>query len=312
MNISDPLPRSRFAADCQDILISDTQESRRFTLLKGGTPILDETYNYDADGNIRIAGLAQVLSQSLYGELKEGHQSYARNTFDFQIDGETQFRKTVYAMRLQNPKDPDGQKNVLAMGTNGICYPGQPLLVTVIGEAVVSLSRRSGTVAVCTIGEEGVVTTVDCAPKKLFPDKYGRGTYIDIEDEIERIILPQPCDELVTVRFLNRYDMPESLTALYMTEKPSAGDDTSMMYGRRVRFSVKSTTEYTIVSGRLRTERQYDTWQDLLTSRKAQLLWRGEWVDIIITKSNYTRQRRKMYYQNIELSFQTANPQLAL
>ena len=312
MNITDPLGQSRFAADCRDILISDTQESKTFALVKDGTTILSETYNYDADGCIRIAGLAQTLSQSLYGELKEGVQSHASATFDFQIGGETVFTKHVYAMRLQNPKDPDGQKRVLAMGTNGVCYPGQPLLLTVIGEVEVTLSRRSGSVATCTIGQDGAVTTTDCDPRKLFPDKYGRGTYLDFGDEVERIILPQPCEELVTVRFLNRYDMPESLTARYMTEKPSVQDDTAMMYGRKVRFSVQSATEYTIVSGRLHTERQYDTWQDLLTSRKAQLLWRGEWQDIVVTKSNYTRQRRKMYYQGIEISFQTANPYLAL
>lgn len=310
--ITDPLSPSKFAADCQDVLITDAQESKAFSLLKDGVPILSETYNPDADSQIRITGLAHILSQSLYGELQEGTQSHATATFEFQIGGTTQFRKSVCAMRLQNPKDPDGEKVVLAAGVDGVCYPGQPLLITVIGSVRVRIARPGHNIGSVNIGTSGRVTTVDCDPRKLFPSSYSQATFIDVGDEIERKIMHQPCDDLVTVRFLNRYDMPECVTARYMTEKPSAQDDVSMMYGRKMRFGVKSATDYTIASGRLATADQYDTWQDLLTSRKAQLLWEGHWVDIIITKSNYTRQRRKFYGSQIEISFQTANPYMTL
>lgn len=312
MNISDPLSPSKFAADCQDILITDTDQSRTFSLLKDGALIMSETYNYDAEGNIRISGLADILSQSLYGELKEGEQSHATATFEFQVDGLTRFRKNVCSMRLQNVKDPDGEKLVLAAGTNGVCHPGKPLLLTVIGRVSARISRPGSTLKETSIGESGKVTTVDCDPKKIFPSHYNDGTYIVIGEEITRQILPQPCDDGVTVRFLNRYDMPECVTAAYWTEKPAVSDDTALMYGRKTRFSVKSTTDYTLYSGRFRTERQFDTWQDLLTSRKAQLLWRGQWVDIVITKGNYTRHRRQMYGSQVEISFQTANPLMTI
>ena len=312
MNISDPLSPSKFAADCQDILITDTDQSRTFTLLKDGALIMSETYNYDAEGNIRISGLADILSQSLYGELKEGEQTHATATFEFQVDELTRFRKNVCSMRLQNVKDPDGEKLVLAVGTNGVCHPGKPLLLTVIGVIEVTLSRPGRAITTTTIGEPGKVMTIDCDPKRLFPSRYQQGTYMDFGDEIERIILHQPCDDCVTVRFLNRYDMPESLTAAYMTEKPTANSDTSQMFGRRTRFAVTSTTDYTLYSGRFRSERQFDTWQDLLTSRKAQLLWRGQWVDIVVTKGNYTRHRRQMYGSQAEISFQTANPLMTI
>lgn len=304
--------RTKFAADVDDIIISGVSESKTFTLTKDGVSILQETYNYDSEGRIRITGLAQILSTALYGELKEGVQTHANALIGINVTGESAISREIYAMRLQNPDDPDGEKMVLAMAADGICYPGQPLLITVIGVVTVRLSRPGRTITTTDIGEAGTVTTVDCDPAKLFPNHYGAGSYMDIGSEIERIILPRPDDSLVTVRFLNRYDVPESLTALYMTEKPSVSDDVSMMYGRRVRFGVTSTTEYTLQSGQLRSEREYDTWQDLLTSRKAQLLWRGQWIDIIITKSNYTRQRRMFYNSKAEISFQTANPNLTL
>lgn len=311
MTISDPLSPSKFAADCQDILISGAEASQSFALLKDGVPILSETYNPDADNQIRITGLAHILSQALYGELEEGTQGHAAATFEFQVGGTTRYRKSVCAMRLQNPKDPDGRKSVLAAGSDGVCYPGHPLLITVIGSVNVRIARPGTGISMTTIGTNGRITTVDCDPDKLFPVRYKYATFMDIGDEIERKIF-HPCDDMVTVRFLNRYDMPECITARYMTEKPSAQDDTSMMYGRKVRFGVKSSTEYTLVSGKLEFADQFDTWQDLLTSRKAQLLWHGEWIDIIVTKSNYTRQRRKFHSSQIEISFQTANPYMTL
>ena len=125
-------------------------------------------------------------------------------------------------------------------------------------------------------------------------------------------ILPGPCDDAVPVRFLNRYDVMESLVAAYMTEKPSVQADTGQMYGKNTRFTVKSATEYTLHSGRLRHQEQFDTWQDLLTSRKAQVYLHEAWHDIVVSKSNFTRNRRRFYGSQVEISFQTANPYLTL
>lgn len=304
---------AKFAADCGDLLITDCTESLTLKVLKDSQLILQETFSYDADNQIRIGGLAQVLSQSLWGELKEGTQEHATATFTFWLGSRDNIMCKMYSMRLQNPYDPQGRKNVLAMADDGVCYPGQPLLVTVIGEHTVRLCNDGGTIASVSIGTNGsdYVTTVDCDPQKLFPSQYQRGTFIDVGDEIERRIM-QPCDDLVTVRFLNRYDMPECLTARYMTEKPATQDDTAVMYGRRTRFSVSSSTEYTLCSGRMVAERQFDTWQDLLTARRAQISWQGQWVDIIVTKSNYTRHRRRHYSSQAEISFRTANPIIML
>jgi hypothetical protein len=55
-----------------------------------------------------------------------------------------------------------------------------------------------------------------------------------------------------------------------------------------------------------------DTWQDLLTARKAQVLLYGQWNDVVITKSNLSRDRRNFHGSKIEISFQTANPLLLL
>ena len=157
-----------------------------------------------------------------------------------------------------------------------------------------------------------MVWTQNYDPALLFPSDYHHGAWLDIRGEQRVRILPYVGDEFVTVRFLNRYDMPESLTAAYMTEKPSVTDDTAQMFGNKARFSVKSATEYTLHSGRLYSDWQYDTWQDLLTSRKAQLLWHGQWIDIVVTKGNYTRNRREMYRTQVEVSFQTANPLMTI
>lgn len=300
---------TKFAAQAVDIILDEVSNSKEFQLLKGNQLILKESYSYDADHRIRITGLADVLSQALYGTLTVGEQLNAKASFTAKLTGEEDVTATVYAMRLLNPKDPQGQKNVLVAAGNGVCHPGTQLLVTVIGKVTVGLT---GTTKTKSIGTAGKVVTVDCDPKILFPDDWEDGVALNIGSEAAYRILPKPCDDAVEVRFLNRYDMPETLVARHLTEKPAATDDTSTMYGLRTRFDVQSSTEYSLASGPLHHADQYDTWQDLLTSRKAQVYWQGQWIDIVVTKSNYTRQRRQFYGGQVEISFQTANPLMIL
>lgn len=300
---------TKFVAQATDILLSDVSTSRTLQLLKGSQLILKETYNYDTEGNIRVSGLADVLTQALYGELKVGAQTNAQASVTVKMTGETDITSTLYAQRLLNPRDPQGQKMVLAAACNGVCYPGTQKLVTVIGQVTVGLVGTNRTVV---IGNVGQVTTVDCDPAVLFPRYYSDGTALNIGSELLLKILPAVCADNVCVRFLNRYDVPETVVASYMTDKPQAQDDTAMMLGRRTRFDVKSTSEYTLYSGQLHHEDEVDTWQDLLTARKAQVLLHGQWNDVVITKSNISRDRRNFYGSKIEISFQTANPLLLL
>ena len=308
---------TKFSADVADVLITGTSESRTVELTKDGITILSETFNYDSAGNIRISGLAEVISLSLYGELTEGKQLHATGAFVLNILNEEPLQASLFAMRMKNPYDPDGNKNVLAVATEAVCYPGRPHILTTVGRHIVKLLSANGReIKQISTGpaasEGGVVWTQNYDPALLFPSDYHHGAWLDIRGEQRVRILPYVGDEFVTVRFLNRYDMPESLTAAYMTEKPSVTDDTAQMFGNKTRFSVKSATEYTLHSGRLYSDWQYDTWQDLLTSRKAQLLWHGQWIDIVVTKGNYTRNRREMYRTQVEVSFQTANPLMTI
>ena len=300
---------TKFAAQAGDINLSNVSNSKTFQLLKDSVLILKETYNYDADHKIRITGLADVLSQALYGQLLIGEQTSASGLITLKLTGEEDITSTLYAMRLLNPRDPSGLKTVLAVAPNGVCYPGKQLLITVIGEVTVGLVGTNYTTA---IGTQNKVMTVNCDPAVLFSEHYQEGVALNFGSEVLRTIKPGLCDNAITVRFLNRYDMPECITASYMTEKPSVTDDVSRMFGQKTRFSVESSTEYTLLSGQLNHEDEYDTWQDLLTSRKAQIFWRNQWIDIIITKSNYQRQRRNMYKGQVEISFQTTNPNILL
>lgn len=306
--MTSPFP-TKFVAQATDIILADVSSSREFQLLKGSQLILKESYSYDTDHRIRITGLADTLTQCLFGTLAEGEQLNAKADFTLRLTGEEDQTETLYAQRLLNPRDPQGAKVVLMAAPNGNCYPGVPLLVTVIGEVTVGLT---GTTKTTTIGEEDKVVTADCDPAKLFPEDWTAGTALNIGSEALRRILPKPCDDAVVVRFLNRYDMPETLVAAYMQEKPAAQDDVSLMYSQRTRFSVTSSTEYTLKSGPLHHPDEYDTWQDLLLSRRAQIRWQDQWTDIVITKSNYTRQRRRAYGSEVEVSFQTANPLMLL
>lgn len=300
---------TKFAAQVDDIVLTNVNTSRTLELLKNDQLILKETYNYDTEGNIRVSGLADVLTQAIYGELKVGEQSNAKADITIAMTSEEDVEATLYAMRLLNPRDMAGNKVVLAVAPNGVCYPGTQKLVTVIGEVTVGLV---GTNHTTTIGTADQVTTVDCDPMVLFPENWTEGSAINIGSELMLQIQPPVCQDNVCVRFLNRYDVPETLVAKYMTDKPSAQDDTAVMYGRRTRFDVKSTSEYTLYSGQLHHKDEADSWQDLLTARKAQILQHDVWHDIVVTKSSISLDRRHLYGSKIEVTFQTSNPLMLL
>lgn len=318
MTVSDPYPQSKFAIDGQDIVVDGLENSITFMIdMAGSGIIINETYNYDNDGRVVIRDIADLMAKCVYGELSTGLQADAGKMADFYINGELLFRRTVYASRFHNPLDPNGQKYVMAASTRRTCHLGHPFYVTTIGQQEADLYDSSGRmIAYKGIGapasEGGAVYTTDCEPSVLFPIHYRRAAYMVIRDEMRVDILREFCPDAIDVRFLNRYDVMESLMAHHMTEKPAVQDDVSLIGGRRTRFSVKSNTDYTLYSGNLSCQEEFDTWQDLLIARKAQIYWRDQWIDIIITKANYTRQRRQFYGSQVEITFQTANPLMLL
>ena len=313
MTLNDPYSRSKFAADGEDILISGLTNSITFALRVNGVTVVNETYNYDINGQVRIGGIADMVSRCLYGTLAVASQPDAKATVDFMVNGATVYSHTIYSSRLQNPLDPSGQKTLMAMAKRTVCHPGSPFYLTFTGSTAASLRRADGSeIRSVSVGSPGTVYTQDCDPKTLFGSSWEQGSHITFGGEMTAYIGARACEDNVMVRFLNRYDVMESLLAAYMEEKPTVQDETSVMFGRRTRFDTKSTTEYTLKSGRLDYPEQMDTWQDLLTARKAQVLVNGDWVDIVVTKANYTRSRRRFYQSQAEISFQTANPLLTL
>lgn len=318
MTVRDPYPQSKFAIDGQDIVVDGLENSISFMIgVSGSGIIVNETYNYDNDGQVVIRGISDLMAKCVYGELTTGRQVNARKTVDFYINDEVLFTRGIYASRLHNPFDPNGQKYVMAVASRRICYPGHPFYVTAIGQHEVKLYHPNGSlITTVTAGapssEGGAVYTTDYDPAVLFPNHYQQAAYMEIRDEMRVDIFRNNQLDAVDIRFLNRYDVMESVIAHYMTEKPAVQDDVSMMGGKRTRFSVKSNTDYTLFSGKLIFQEEFDTWQDLLASRKAQILMHGLWQDIIITKSNYTRQRRQFYSSQVELTFQTAKTSMLL
>jgi hypothetical protein len=256
--------------------------------------------------------MSQLLSQALYGQLGADDQTATgKATFGLYVNtlSSVVWEREIYAMRLQNPRDPEGRNVVLSAAAKKVHHKGSSLLLTLIGQVTATLYNNTGTPAASqTFGSAGSITTADLQP---FADSVEGATRLSI-DSLDVTLLPPACEDTVEVRFLNRYDMPESLTAAYMEEKPSVSDDVSQMYGRRTRFDVRSTTEYTLKSEALHSKSEYDVWQDLLTARKAQVRMHGNWIDVIITKGNYTRHHRHFYGSQVEVSFQTANPYMTI
>lgn len=307
-----PYGSSPYAIDGKDILIEGAQDSIAFAMRVNGTTTVNETYNFNPDGTIRICGIGRMVSQCLYGQLKAGSQPNAKATVDFLIDDAVVNSYTLYSSRMKNPRDPNGTRLVMAASVQNVCRAGMPFYLTFRGSVAAALRRSDGSeIASVSVGSPGEVYTQDCDPQRLFPSQWADGSYIGFGGEMA-VSLTRACQNDVAVRFLNRYDVPETVIAAYMTDKPSAQDDVAVMNGLKTRFSVESSTEYTLYSLPVVSDLYLEAWDDLVTARKAQILMHGQWIDIVVTKSNYTRDRRRFYGSQVQVSFQTADNLMVL
>jgi len=277
---------TKFVADVG--LLETTSDSTLEASLKvNGTVILHEKYS-PANGKIAIRGLRNVLEAAIYGDL-DGSQDHAAAIVELKV-GSTTYKPTgdyLFASRLRNPRDPNGEKTYMLAGDMVTVYGtnGQPI-------APISFTRISGT----TVMES----------HHILNNTLGDG----LVNWVERTTCPE---KAVAVRFLNRYDVPQTMmTPEPLQVKPGFQDQTSLMYGSRVRYSVEQNDEYTLRSGRIHSELEYASWSDLITSRKAQVYMNSQWLPILITKANYTQVKRSTGMNRVEISFKMADPKQGL
>lgn len=311
---------TKFVGDMGDMILSSA-DSVEFQLLKGGTLILKENYS-PANGQIRIGGLSAVIDTVLYGELKNsGAQANLSADFTFKVGDATLLTKKLYASHQINTLDRNGAKNILSHARQDVCYPGFTHPLSIIYTATAKLCAADGsTIATNTLYKGANVRTINCDPAVLFPQNYSNGAYIRYEtgaadggDVFTSYIDHRRYADASLIRFLNMYDAPESLLVKQPIEvKPQSKDDVGVSYGTRNRYSIEPTDEYTASSGLLASLSEYHVWRDFSMSRKAEILHEGEWLPILVTKSNFTRLTGGDNLGEAKISFQMATSRLAI
>lgn len=275
---------TKFVCDVGTAEIS-TNDTLEVTLTVGGTVVLRETYS-PVNGQVVIRGLRSVLEAAIYGDLTD--VSHAHADVKLKAGGNTVETKTLYASRLKNPRDPKGTKTVLLAGDIVAVSDGSDL---VCGDMVYTTTNGIQRLSAEEVTDGQVLET-------------GTRVWVDRTACL---------DQAVAVRFLNRYDVPQTMmTARPLDVKPAFEDKTAYYGGQRVRYSVEQKDEYTLRSGAIHSQQEYASWADLVTSRKAEVWYEGHWIPIIVTKSNFTVVRRSAGRPCVEITFQMADPKQAL
>ena len=282
MSLANDLFPTKFVCDVGTAVVQ-SQDTLAATLTVGGTTILSETYS-PANGQIVVRGLRSVLEAAIYGDLESVSHASAAVVFTI---GSNTASKTLYAARLKNPRDPQGTKTTLVAGD------------------IVAVVKSDGTFLVApTYTTTSGIQTVSTVPDN--GSAIGDGLHI----WVDRTTCPERC---VAVRFLNRYDVPQTMMTIQPLDvKPAFQDQTQLYLGNRVRYSVEQQDEYTLRSGVIHSQSEYASWADLVTSRKAEVYYEGQWLPIIVTKSNFTVIRRSMGRPHVEISFCMADPKQGL
>lgn len=279
---------TKFVADVGILQIS-SNDTVNASLTVNGTVVLSEKYS-PANGQITIRGLRNVLEAAIYGELGSA-QNHAAAIVQLTV-GSQSFTPPggyLFASRLKNPRDPNGSNSIMAAGD------------------LVAVSGPNGFITPATYTYiSGTTVLVQALSSGTNGQTLGNGLKLWIDHTA--------CPEkAVAVRFLNRYDVPQTMMTVEPLQiKPGFQDKTSMMYGNHVRYSVEQNDEYILKSGQIHSEAEYASWSDLVTSRKAEVLMNGQWLPILITKANYTQVKRSMGMNRVEISFKMADPRQGL
>lgn len=279
---------TKFVADVDTLTIAsaDTLEA---VLKVDGTVVLREQYS-PALGEITVRGLRNVLEAAIYGNLG-GEQDRAAALVELTV-GRTVITPPggyLFASRLRNPRDPEGLKTVMAAGDLVAVAAGGRLVTPAV------YTRISGTAVMVEQVAAGSGATA-----------IGDGLTLWVEQAA-------CAEQAVCVRFLNRYDVPQTMmTPVPLEIKPGFEDQTALMGGRRMRFSVTQNDEYTLRSGVIHSELEYASWNDLVTSRRAEVLTGGQWLPVIVTKANYTQTRRSAGRNRVEITFRMSDQKQGL
>lgn len=279
---------TKFVADV-GILQMASNDTVNASLTVNGTVVLSEMYS-PANGQITIRGLRNVLEAAIYGELGST-QNHAAALVQLTV-GSQSFTPPggyLFASRLKNPRDPNGGNSIMAAGD------------------LVAVSGPNGFITTATYTYISGTTVLVQA---LSSGTDGQTLANGLKLWIDRTSCPE---KAVAVRFLNRYDVPQTMMTVEPLQiKPGFQDKTSMMYGNHVRYSVEQNDEYILKSGQIHSEAEYASWSDIVTSRKTEVLMNGQWLPILITKANYTQVKRSMGMNRVEISFKMADPRQGL
>lgn len=313
MTLKTTIPAKTLAANMPDIVL-ESSASVDFVIKAEGNTVLTEHYNPDTNNEIAIRGLDNVLKKLLYGTLEYGSQTEGRMTIDFQVDGASIGTTVAIASSYYVPKMlGDLTAAILRRNKGGMSYLAYPKIMTVLGVITAELSNAAGeTLKTVTIGAANTITTQNCNAAEMFGSSLAEtGVLVKYliggEAKAYDLISNEQNKGYMVLRFLNSYDMAESVVAKGVhTVKPGISQTSSSYHGRNVVFDVQKTDEYTVKSGAMMTVGEYRTWGDLASTRKAQILYDGNWYDIIIDKPSYTQTLRTGEYGEAEISFKMA------
>lgn len=280
--------RTKFTGDMTDLIIS-SENSITFEMKVNGSRVVHEQYSPDDNQQIRVSGLADTLLACIYGTIDSQQQPQASATVQLLVDDEQIAGQTVYCSRMRNVTDLAGANTILTHGRHDSCMPGRQHLLTFIGTCSVRLKDTEGqTLATATVGTSAMTKAVDCDPAVLFPNHWQRARLMDFGNGQHTTIIDRQSQPGLTFRFLNMYDVPESLTTLPSTTvKPGIKTADDVMYGITRRFDIQTTDTYESRSPRLCSYDEALKWRDLMSTRRAQVLFYDEWADIIIERPNF-------------------------
>lgn len=322
MNIIQRPSSQEFCGTMNDYII-DTDSTIRFGIKYGGKLILDEEYCPDKNYQVKIRQLGQFCKNALWGVWCAGEASWQPNaagTFTFLINEVEDISSYIMFSRMITKKDAT-QPGWLSDVREKVTRVDSTEYVSATfntGDKVIVVLRTDDNASLSAVlythqADKGIIT-LDVSYNtisKLFPTATGTVlTYSIIKnsDSYKFFVDQSTYTGAMMFRYKNVYDMPEVLTTIGDTfVKPNRETNSATIYGIERVMQVKVTDEYTVNSGVFFLPTDYKMWHNLMNSQEVQVWCDGEWYPVIVSKSNYERDLRRVV-KNVEFTFKMANP----
>lgn len=295
------------------------------------TIVLEETYTPDADGNVYVRRLGQMLEDYLGGAFDKSPQTGVTLDFTIEVDSDEIDTYTIISCRAYSAIEAaeflegnvfmhilkqrkwvstTSKEYLTCALTNTNNHKVQVFITTFDGNDY----TNSDPVDFATSLNDEIITfdasfeAVKAKFQSADPDTIVAYRF-KLPKEIAVFMVDRaPYILMLQFRYLNSFSVPDTLlTRGPVSRRGETKYVTANINDAEVKFNTRRSDTFTVDSGKIFSLNEYDRYREMLNSDDVEIFFMGEWKKIIIYEENFITNLRSGSMDPITFSFRFAD-----